>query len=76
MIQLYMILLKSLQVQIFQETVKGTMIGTNVTILPKVKIGSNVIVAAGSVVTKDIPDNCMVAGVPAVVKKELLKPSI
>ncbi len=53
-----------------------TMIGTNVTILPKVKIGSNVIVAAGSVVTKDIPDNCMVAGVPAVVKKELLKPSI
>jgi sugar O-acyltransferase (sialic acid O-acetyltransferase NeuD family) len=51
-----------------------TMIGTNATLLPKVMIGSNVIVAAGSVVTKDVPDNCMVAGVPAVIKKELIKP--
>jgi sugar O-acyltransferase (sialic acid O-acetyltransferase NeuD family) len=48
-------------------------IGTNATILPKIKIGKNVIVAAGSVVTKDVPDNCMVAGIPAVIKKELLK---
>ena len=48
-----------------------TTIGTNATILPKVKLGKNVIVAAGSVVTKDVPDNCMVAGVPAVIKKEL-----
>ena len=48
-----------------------TFIGTNATILPKVTIGSNVIVAAGSVVTKDIPNNCMVAGIPAVIKKEL-----
>jgi sugar O-acyltransferase (sialic acid O-acetyltransferase NeuD family) len=46
-------------------------IGTNATILPKVTIGKNVIVAAGSVVTKDVPDNCMVAGIPAVIKKEL-----
>lgn len=46
-------------------------IGTNATILPKIKIGSNVTVAAGAVVTKDIPDNCMVAGVPAQIKKEL-----
>lgn len=46
-------------------------IGTNATILPKVTIGKNVIVAAGAVVTKDIPDNCMVAGVPAEIKKEL-----
>lgn len=46
-------------------------IGTNATILPKVKIGKNVIVAAGAVVTKDVPDNCMVAGIPAVIKKEL-----
>jgi sugar O-acyltransferase (sialic acid O-acetyltransferase NeuD family) len=50
-----------------------TTIGTNATILPKINIGSNVIVAAGAVVTKDIPDNCMVAGVPAVIKKELTK---
>ncbi len=48
-----------------------TNIGTNATILPKITIGSNVIVAAGAVVTKDIPDNCMVAGIPAVIKKEL-----
>ncbi|WP_348636746.1 hypothetical protein [Flavobacterium anhuiense] len=33
--------------------------------MPKVKIGKNVIVGAGSVVTKDIPDNCLVVGVPA-----------
>lgn len=49
-----------------------TTIGTNATILPKLTIGKNVIIAAGSVVTKDIPDNVMVAGVPAVIKKELL----
>lgn len=50
---------------------KFSFIGTNSTILPNITIGSNVIVAAGSVVTKDIPDNCMVAGIPAVIKKEL-----
>lgn len=50
---------------------KFTFIGTNSTILPTIEIGSNVIVAAGSVVTKNIPDNCMVAGIPAVIKKEL-----
>jgi sugar O-acyltransferase (sialic acid O-acetyltransferase NeuD family) len=48
-----------------------TMIGAGATILPKVKIGNNVIVAAGSVVTADVPDNVMVAGVPAVIKKNL-----
>lgn len=46
-------------------------IGTNAIVLPKISIGSNVVVAAGAVVTKDVPDNCMVAGVPAVVKKQL-----
>ena len=45
-------------------------LGTNATILPKLTIGKNVIVAAGAVVTKDVPDNCMVAGVPAVIKKQ------
>jgi maltose O-acetyltransferase len=40
-------------------------IGGNVTILPGVNIGNNVIIAAGAVVTKDIPDNSVVGGVPA-----------
>ena len=34
-------------------------------ILPNIKIGKNVIVGAGSVVLKDIPDNLKVAGSPA-----------
>jgi maltose O-acetyltransferase len=40
-------------------------IGGNVTILPGVHIGSNVVVAAGAVVTRDVPDNTLVGGVPA-----------
>lgn len=40
-------------------------IGTNSTIVGGVRIGSNVIVAAGSVVTKDVPENSIVGGVPA-----------
>lgn len=40
-------------------------IGANAMILYNVRIGSNVIVAAGSVVTKDIPDGTICAGVPA-----------
>jgi maltose O-acetyltransferase len=40
-------------------------IGGNCTILPGVHIGNNVVVAAGAVVTKDIPDNTLVGGVPA-----------
>lgn len=44
-------------------------VGANVTIVGPVKIGNNVTIAAGSVVVKDIPDNCFVAGVPAKVIK-------
>jgi maltose O-acetyltransferase len=46
-------------------------IGGNVTILPGVTIGNNVIVAAGAVVTKDVPDNTLVGGVPARVIRQL-----
>ncbi len=42
-----------------------TWIGANATVLPKVNIGHNCIVGAGAVVTKDIPDNTIAAGVPA-----------
>lgn len=47
------------------EVGNNVFIGCNVTILPNVKIGNNVIVAAGSVVTKDICDNSVVGGNPA-----------
>ncbi len=46
-------------------------IGGNCTILPGVTIGNNVVVAAGAVVSKDVPDNCIVGGVPAKVIKEV-----
>jgi putative colanic acid biosynthesis acetyltransferase WcaB len=40
-------------------------IGANVCIIGSVKIGNNVIIGAGSIVIKDIPDNCVVAGNPS-----------
>lgn len=46
-------------------------VGANATILPKLTIGKNVTIAAGAVVTSNVPDNTMVAGVPAVIKKQL-----
>lgn len=39
-------------------------VGTNVCILPGVTIGSNVVIGAGSVVNRDIPDNCVAVGNP------------
>lgn len=49
---------------------KGAVIGSNATLLP-VTIGENSIVGAGSVVTKDIPDNVIVAGNPAKIIRKL-----
>lgn len=46
-------------------------IGGNVSIMPGVTIGNNVVVVAGAVVTKDVPSNSLVAGVPARVIREL-----
>ena len=40
-------------------------IGNNTMILPGVTIGNNCIIGAGAIVTKDIPDNSVAAGVPA-----------
>lgn len=51
-------------------------ISTGVTILGPVRIGNNVIIAAHSVVTKDVPDNCLVAGIPAKFIKHIDKPLI
>lgn len=47
------------------EVMDNVFIGSGTIILPNVKIGPNVIIAAGSVVTKDVPANTVVAGVPA-----------
>ena len=44
---------------------KGASIGSGVTILANVTIGENAIVGAGSVVTRDVPANAIVAGNPA-----------
>jgi acetyltransferase-like isoleucine patch superfamily enzyme len=44
---------------------KGASVGSGSTILSKVTIGENAIVGAGSVVTKDVPANAIVAGNPA-----------
>lgn len=44
---------------------KGAWIGAGATILPGVTVGENAIVAAGAVVSKDVPDNSIVGGVPA-----------
>lgn len=45
--------------------------GGNVTVLPGVTIGNNVTVGAGAVVTRDVPDNVVVAGNPARIIKAL-----
>ena len=50
-------------------------IGANAVILPGVTIGKHVVVAAGAVVTKDVPDNCIVGGVPAKIIKQIEKSS-
>ena len=42
-----------------------TFIGYGAVIMPGLQIGSNVIIGANSIVTKNVPDNCVVAGAPA-----------
>ena len=51
---------------------KGASIGSGATILSKVTIGENAIVGAGSVVTKDVPANCIVKGNPATVHRRIV----
>ena len=46
-------------------------IGTNATVLAGVRIGSHSVIAAGAVVTHDIPPHSLAAGVPAQVKRKI-----
>ena len=49
----------------------GSWLGHGTVVLPGVRIGRHVVVGANSVVTSDLPDNCVAAGVPARVIKQL-----
>ena len=50
---------------------EGASIGSSCTVLCGVTVGKNAIIGAGAVVTKDVPDNSVVAGVPARVMKTI-----
>ena len=50
---------------------KNTWIGAGATILPGITIGENSVVAAGAVVSKDVPPNTVVGGVPAKIIKSI-----
>lgn len=50
---------------------RNAWIGTGAIILPGVTIGENSIVAAGAVVSKDVPDNVIVGGIPAKILKHI-----
>ena len=51
---------------------KGASIGSSATIMCGITVGENAIVGAGAVVTKDVPPNTVVAGVPARIIKETI----
>ncbi len=50
---------------------QGASIGSNATLLCGITMGSNSVVGAGSVVTKDVPDNVIVAGNPAKIIRKI-----
>ncbi|MDY4761198.1 DapH/DapD/GlmU-related protein [Streptococcus thoraltensis] len=50
---------------------KNCWIGADATIMPGVTVGENAVVAAGALVTKDVPADTLVAGIPAKVMKKL-----
>ena len=50
---------------------KDAFLGIGATVIPDIEIGKGTIVAAGAVVTQNVPPNVLVAGVPAVIKKTI-----
>ena len=57
---------------VYKDTIIGNnvFIGVNAIIIAGIKINDNVIIAAGSVVTKDVPSYCIIGGNPAKILKE------
>ncbi|WP_414045614.1 acyltransferase [Macrococcus equi] len=64
---------KNPNIDIFGPIIVGNnvFIGINSILLPNVTIGDNVVIAAGSVVTKSFPDNCVIGGNPATIIKSI-----
>lgn len=58
----------------FTRVKKGASIGSGSTILSNVMIGENALVGAGSVVTRDVPANAIVAGNPARILRYIINP--
>lgn len=52
---------------------KNVWIGRNVCIMPGVKIGNGSVIGANAVVTHDVPEDCVAAGIPAKVIREMIK---
>ncbi|MGZ3306393.1 MAG: serine O-acetyltransferase [Asticcacaulis sp.] len=52
----------------------GVIVHAGAKLIGPIRIGAGSVVAANAVVTKDVPPRCLVAGVPAVIKKENLDP--
>lgn len=55
---------------------KGVWVGANAIVLAGVDVGEQAVIAAGAIVTKDVPTNCIVAGAPAKVLGQRLEPEI
>ncbi|OPY06383.1 MAG: dTDP-3-amino-3,6-dideoxy-alpha-D-galactopyranose 3-N-acetyltransferase [Syntrophus sp. PtaB.Bin001] len=50
---------------------RGASIGSGATILSRITIGENAMIGAGSVVTRDVPDNAIIAGNPAILLRKI-----
>ena len=44
-------------------------IGTGAVVIGNIHVGNNVIIGANSVITRDIPDNCVAVGIPATIRQ-------
>ncbi len=56
---------RSLDPEDFPTIGNNVYISAGARIIGKINVGNNVIIGANAVVNKDVPDNCIVAGVPA-----------